>query len=169
MRCKKYRLWIIAATEGDLPHEARHALEEHLKSCAVCVGFKRDLAALRQHLSTLPEPEISGLVEAETRAICHAALRLGRARSAALSTHWRRLPIPRLVWAAIPVLAILTAAVMAFGLRELADESASLLSAAVLTMVLQNAAMLVFSPILLKAWRRKRSPSTWDSGGVHAS
>jgi anti-sigma factor RsiW len=169
MRCKKIRLWIISATEGDLPDKAHQAVEEHLRSCEACVGFKRDLETLRRSLAALPEPEISELVAAETRTRCHAAVRSARPLTAALAAGWRRLPIPRLIWAAIPVLAILTAAVMAFGLQELAEESASLLSAAVITMVLQNATMLVFAPILLKAWRRKRSQSAWDSGGAHAS
>ncbi len=169
MRCKKTRLWIIAATEGDLPHEVHKEAEAHLKSCETCVAFKRDLAALQQRLSALPEPEISELVEIDTRALCRTALRSDHTLPSVLPPGWRRLPIPRFIWAAIPVLAILTAAVMAFGLQELAEESASLLSAAVLTMLLQNATMLVFAPILLKAWRRKRSPSAWESEGVHAS
>jgi anti-sigma factor RsiW len=169
MRCKKIGLWIIAATEGDLPDKAGQAVEEHLASCEACVGFKRDLETLRQRLTALPEPKLSELVAAETRTKCRAALKSDRRLATALAAGWRRLPIPRLIWAVIPVLVLLTAVIMAFGLQELAEESASLLSAAVLTMVLQNATMLVFAPILLKAWRRKRSPSAWDSRGVHAS
>jgi hypothetical protein len=64
---------------------------------------------------------------------------------------------------------ILTAVVMGFGLQLPADRTGTILSTASLMLILQNAIMLVFAPILIRTWRRKRSAGLHTPGDFHAS
>jgi hypothetical protein len=58
---------------------------------------------------------------------------------------------------------------MAGGLQDILNQNVSFLSATFLALLLQNAAMLVFAPILIQALRRKRSGHSWNSEDAHAS
>jgi hypothetical protein len=130
--------------------------------------FRRDLETIRRGMAAVPQPQLSRLVDEETRAICRQEASSRSADPLPLPARWRSFPIPRLIWAAIPVLIVLTALVMAFGLEDLLNESESLTAATFIALILQNVAMLVFAPILIFARRRRQPDALWDAGDSYA-
>jgi hypothetical protein len=169
MRCRQIRHLIIDATEREHAPEVRRTMEEHLERCEGCTGFRESLTAVRHGVEDLPLPTPSGTVDARVRALVRNA---GAARSGAaepLPPRWGSFSIPRFIWAAIPVLVILTSLIMASGLQDVLDKTGSFLAATFFALLLQNAVMLVFTPILIRMLRRKESQPTWDHGDAHAS
>jgi len=167
MRCNHIQRLIISEGEGRLSATDRTRVEEHTAQCGECARFRRDLETIRRGVAEMPQPQLSRLLAEETERCCREAARSGSAGTIPLPARWRRFPIPRLIWAAIPVLLILTVSFMAFGLNDLLNQSVSLSAAAFIALLLQNGVMLVLAPILILSHRR-RSSTPWKSGGHYA-
>ncbi len=170
MRCKHVQQLIIDATDRPLTNEEQTGMEEHILQCGGCARFQSTFASLRQGISVLPCPAPSAALDRDTRDLCRGArlASLYFTTDPALSK-WQALAIPIFIWAALPVLIILTALLMAGGLQDFLNENVSFLSASFLALLLQNAVMLVFAPILIRTLRHKRSGYSWKSGDTHAS
>ena len=168
MRCKHIQLLIISQGEEQLSAEMFRQVEEHTARCGRCARFRNDLETLRRGMAEMPQPQLSRLMDEQTRIRCREEAGSRTADPLPLPGSWRRFPIPRLIWASIPILMVLTALVMAFGLDDLLNESGSLTAATFIALILQNGVMLVFAPILLFARRRKSAGSHWESGDAHA-
>ena len=170
MRCKHVQQLIIDATERTLSIGERTGLEEHIQQCEKCVRFQSTFAALRRGISELPSPAPSTDLDRDTRDLCRGArlASLHFTTDPAL-TKWQALAIPKFIWAALPILIVLTALLMDKGLQDLLNQNGTFLSATFLALLLQNAAMLIFAPILIRALRRKKSGYSWNSGDAHAS
>ncbi len=169
MHCKDIEIKILDSSERKLSQNEIAAIEQHLAHCAGCTRFKNDLVKLRNGLNHIPQPTPSpGLVE-NTRALCHQELNLKGKSTAAPPYKWRPFPIPKLLWVAIPVVMGITTYLMLPGLKDLAAQSLSPQSAAVLAIILQNAALLVLAPILIKSMRRRKESINWNHYDAHAS
>lgn len=151
MRCKNVERHLV-----ENPAEVPEDIREHIAGCPRCARFHEDLSLLRTRIQGLhrPVPPIS--LRERTRSHCLSLLATrsdpesGLHRSAGT-------PIPTPIWIALAALIVLTGLVMLPGLGELFNRSGSLLSAAVLALLLQNAGMLVLAPILLRAGRRPQA------------
>ncbi len=170
MRCKHVQRLMIDAIDNPLSREELEGMEEHIQNCRGCTRFQSTYALLRRGVTELPCPAPSKDLDRDTHDLCRGArlATLHFATDPALSK-WQALAIPKFIWVVLPILIFLTALLMAGGLQDILDENISFLSATFLALVLQNAAMLVFAPILFRALRRKRSGYSWNSGDAHAS
>lgn len=170
MRCKHVQQLIIDATDRPLSNGERMGMGEHIHQCEGCARFHSTFATLRRGISELPCPTPSGDLDRDTHDLCRGArlASLHFAADPALSK-WQALAIPKFIWASLPILIFLTALLMAGGLQDILNQNVSFLSATFLALLLQNAAMLVFAPILIQALRRKRSGHSWNSEDAHAS
>jgi anti-sigma factor RsiW len=169
MRCRDIRHLVIDDAGQDLAPEVRQGMEKHLDRCERCARFRESMEAVSQGVKDLPRPLPSDSVDNEVRTLLQDADASRRYPAAPLPSRWDSISIPRLIWAAIPVLVVLTALLMATGLQDILDETGSFLGATFVALLLQNAVMLVFAPILIKALRRKTSHPTWNHGDAHAS
>lgn len=167
MRCRQMRHLIIDAAEQ--APDVRQGMEEHIERCEGCARFREGVEAIHRGVKDLPRPAPSGRVDARVRALLGNAGAVRRGAAEPLPPRWGSFSIPRLIWAAIPVLLVLTSLIMAWGLQDVIEKTSSFLAASFVALLLQNAAMLVFAPILIRALRRKESQSTWKNGDAHAS
>jgi anti-sigma factor RsiW len=168
MPCKHIQHLIISEGEEQLSAEMFQQVEEHTARCGRCARFRDDLETIRRGVAGMPQPQLSRLINEQTRIRCREEARNRSADPLPLPAGWRRFPIPRLIWASIPILMILTSLVMAFGLQDLLNESGSLTAVTFIALILQNGVMLIFAPILLFARRRKRADFQWESGDAYA-
>ena len=170
MRCKDFRHRILGDDPGpDTPPDLFREMDGHAAQCPACGHFRDHMEAVRAELRDLPEPALSGLVENRVRTFLRNAGAAHRAPAEPLPPRWGSFTIPRLIWGAIPVLIVLTTVVMAAGLQDILTQTSSWRASAFVFLLLQNAAMLVFAPILIRALRRKASPDVWQHGDAHVS
>jgi hypothetical protein len=167
MHCKDIEIKILGSNERKLSQNEITAIEQHLAQCAGCAQFKNDLMKLRNGLNHMPQPAPSTDVVERTIALCHQELATKEKAATGRAFKWRRFPVPKLLWIAIPVVMALTTYLMLPGLSDLASQASSYQSMAVLAIILQNAAMLVLAPILIKTLRRRKI--SWNHYDAQAS
>lgn len=157
MRCKNIERLIIASRDEDLSSEELKAIEQHVGLCAQCARFREELEKIRTGIKALPTPELSPELAENTRLRCYAEMK--KQREAAQEKRSLRAlsrPIPVYVWATLFVLTLLTMVIILPAIREIRfDQTLSFKAAAVLTLIIQNAVMLFFAPILIRKYRSK--------------
>jgi len=108
--------------------------------------FQKDLEFIRSHLKKMPKPEPSPEFFKKTRILCHQKL--------SGSSHSPK--IPRSIWIALAVNIVLIAFLLLPFTRALkSDQPLSLPMVGVLILIIQNAAMLFFSPVIIKKFKTK--------------
>lgn len=150
MRCKEAENKLLENPKGIAPDLVRH-----LSECRRCSQFRDDIERIRGGLRELPRPAPRKDLADQTRARCLAAIAADTATSPCARPETPPAPVPVAIWAALAALIILTGLIMIPGLGELIDRTRSLLSAAVLALLLQNAVTLILAPILLRACRNR--------------
>ena len=156
MRCKDIERLIIDSSDKDLSQEELSAIEKHVARCALCARFQDDLEKIRMGVKTMPQPVLPPDLAQKTRLRCQAEI----SRRPAAATKTAKLipfdPIPKYVWAVLLPLILLTVFVLAPTLKEIRlDQTLTFASAAALTIIIQNAVMLLFAPILIRRRRWK--------------
>ncbi len=156
MRCKDIERLIIESSDEDLSLEELGAIEKHIAHCALCARFQDDLEKIRMGVKTMTQPVLPPDLAQKTRLRCQAEL---SRQPAAASKIARLIPsdsIPKYVWAALLPLILLTVFVLAPTLKEIRlDQTLTFASVAALTIIIQNAVMLLFAPILIRRRRWK--------------
>jgi len=158
MRCKDIERLIIASSDEDLSSEELKAIEQHVGRCEHCARFQGELGKIRTGIKAMPMPELSADIAENTRLRCYAEMK--KQRKAALekrSSPALSRPIPVYVWATLFVLTLLTMVITFPVIGEIRfDQTLTFKAAAVLTLIIQNAVMLFFAPILIRKYRSKR-------------
>jgi anti-sigma factor RsiW len=158
MRCKDIERLIIASSDEDLSSEELKAIEQHVGLCAHCARFQEELGKIRKGIKAMATPELSADLAENTRLRCYAEMK--KQREAALEKRSSRSlsrPIPVYVWITLFVLTLLTMVIIFPVIREIRlDQTLTFKAAAVLTLIIQNAVMLFFAPILIRKYRSKR-------------
>jgi len=168
MRCKNIERLIIASWDEDLSSEELKAIEQHVGLCAHCSRFREELGKIRTGVKVMPTPELSPDLAENTRLRCYAEMKKQQeaAREKRSSQTLSR-PIPIYVWATLFVLTLLTMVIILPVIKEIRfDQAMSFKAAAVLTLIIQNAVMLFFVPILIRKYRSKRE---YFNGMVNAN
>ncbi len=170
MQCKDIeRLIIVSSAEEQSPEESK-AVKQHLEHCAHCAQLRDELEKIRLGITTMPKPVLQPDLAQKTRQRCLDEMRLQPAPAKRVFSRIRSYPIPKYVWAALIPLIILTVLLIAPVIKEIRlDESLTFESAAALTLLIQNAAMLFFAPILIRRYRSKRENTNGISMNANAS
>ncbi|MGD8534217.1 MAG: zf-HC2 domain-containing protein [Candidatus Aminicenantes bacterium] len=157
MQCKDIERLIIVSSEEELSPEESRAVEQHLEHCAHCASLRDDLEKIRLGITTMPKPVLPLDLAQKTRERCLDEMRLQPASAKRVFSRFRSYPVPTYVWAALIPLVILTVLLVAPVIKEIRlDKSLTFESAAALTLLIQNAAMLFFAPILIRKYRSQR-------------
>ncbi len=153
MRCKDIEHLIVDASEGGLSQEEIRDIEQHVSSCAKCARFQEDLEGIRVCLMNTSAPELPDALLKKTRELCYEEIRsLGAVQKVGHRTGNNS--IPKLIWAAIASLIVFTGFLLLPLLRDLEMEQTFSFSAVVvLFLIIQNAAMLFFTPVILRKFR----------------
>jgi anti-sigma factor RsiW len=155
MRCRDFERLIIDSKERELLREERIALEKHLEGCAACARFRTfwegfQKAGLRQS----PGPELSSELSEKTRLRCRAELDSPAARPSARESGARPAAPPWPILAALLVLTGLTVIFLVPGVEAFfKTQKVTVETVLAFFLFLQNAVMLLFTPVLLRRGR----------------
>lgn len=151
MKCKDIERLIMDFKEEELSAEELADVEEHVERCAQCARLKGDLGKIRVYLKRMPRPVLSSELAARTQSVCRAELgsrRLSKPRTDAQNHTW---PIPKLIWAALFSLTVMTSILVLVLLKDFDLKlPLSPQTVVVLTLMVQNAGMLFLAPILIR-------------------
>jgi anti-sigma factor RsiW len=170
MQCKNIERLIIVSSEEELSPEESKAVEQHLEDCAHCARLRDDLEKIRLGITTMPKPLLPPDLAQKTRQRCLDEIKLQPAPSKRVFSRIRSYAVPIYVWAAFIPLVILTVLLIAPIIKEIRlEEPLTFESAAALTLLVQNAAMLFFAPILIRRYRSKRENTNGIPMNANAS
>lgn len=156
MRCKDIERLIIDSSDKDLSQEELSTIEKHIARCALCARFQDDLEKIRTGVKTMSQPVLPPDLAQKTRRRCQAEISRRPAAASKIAKLIPSDPIPKYVWAVLLPLILLTVFVLAPTLKEIRlDQTLTFASAAALTIIIQNAVMLLFAPILIRRRRWK--------------
>jgi predicted anti-sigma-YlaC factor YlaD len=153
MTCKHFQAMMLDQRSEPLSGPVSRSLSDHLKQCRECRVFQREISRLRQGCRSVPEPVLPDPLERATRRLCHRRIEQSN-------------PVPRPVYWALASILILTLVVIfpAMGKQPL-DSDWSPGEVLGLILVLQNAVMLLFSPLLIRRQGRFSALTGGLSGG----
>ncbi len=154
MRCKNIERLIIDASESDLSQEELRAIEDHVSSCAKCAHFQEELEGVLVCLRNSSRPVLPDELVEKTRELCFAEMESLRGAPQKSDRRIRNHSIPKLVWAAIASLILITGFLLLPLIRDLElEKTFSFPAVVVLFLIIQNAAMLFFTPVILRKFR----------------
>jgi anti-sigma factor RsiW len=153
MRCKDIERLIVDASVEGLSQEEIRAIEDHISSCVKCARLQEELEGIRVCLRNSSKPILPDDLIQKTRELCYEEIRsFGAAKKVGHRTSLKS--IPKLIWAAIAFLIVLTGFLMLPLLRDLElEQTFSFPAVVVLFFIIQNAAMLFFTPVILQKFR----------------
>jgi hypothetical protein len=135
------------------PHELE-AVEQHVTRCPSCSRFQEDLQNIRNGLKSFSCPSPSEELLRRTRSLCHSEWESMRVSGAGVLPGNRSRSVPKIIWASVFALVVLTGILIISLLPGFEiGKPLSLKTALVLTLIVQNAAMLFFAPVLLQKLR----------------
>ena len=151
MRCQDFERLMLESGERELLREECLALEEHLETCTDCAAFRSFCGGLRSRLKEATGLTISAELSDSVRLLCRAELDfLSRSRPGQ-DFGRRAAAVPWPVLAALLVLTGLTLVLLIPGLEDFRQsQKLTLGTALVLLVILQNALMLFFAPLLMR-------------------
>jgi predicted anti-sigma-YlaC factor YlaD len=155
MKCKGYRALMIDQRPEMLSKPQSRLLADHIENCRDCREFQQELKQLQWGLKEIPEPVLPDDCERLSREVCHREIQKVLARKRLKRQARDPGRIPRLVYLALMALMVITLVLIFPGVGELSFE-ASFSSQEILAfiLVLQNAVMLLLSPLLIRRYGR---------------
>jgi len=157
MRCKDIERLIIDSSDEDLSLEELGKIEKHVAHCALCARFQDHLEKIRMGVKAMPQPVLPPGLAQKTRVRCHAEISRRPAAASKITRLIPSEPIPKYVWAALLPLILLTVFVIVPVFKEIRlDQALTFTSVVALTIIIQNAVMLLFAPILIRRRRGKK-------------
>jgi anti-sigma factor RsiW len=155
MRCQDFERLILEAGDRKLGTEEWLVLEQHLAQCPACARFRDSWEDLHLFLQK-DVPPLPPELERKVRLACHEELSAGSVQRARSGRARAGIHVPWPIWVVLAVLTVLTAAFLVPGIEGfLRDQKFTLEAVLVLGIILQNALMLFFAPVIL----RRRQPS----------
>jgi anti-sigma factor RsiW len=145
---------MLESGKRELLREEQLALEEHLETCPDCAAFRSFWGGLRGQLREATEPALSDELSDSVRLRCRAELdSLSRTR-AGQGFGSRPAAVPWPIWAALLALTGLTLVFLIPGMEQFRQsQKLTLGTALVLLVILQNALMLLCTPLLMRRGR----------------
>jgi anti-sigma factor RsiW len=157
MRCKDIQRLIIDSADEDLKSEEMRAIERHIAHCALCARFRDDLEKIRTGIQKMPPPILPPDLAQKTRLRCYAEMSRQPAAAPKIARLTPSEPIPKYVWAVLLPLILLTILIIVPAFKEIRlDQTLTFTSVVALTIIIQNAVMLLFAPILIRRHRWKK-------------
>jgi len=131
-------------------------IENHLRSCSSCTRFLEDLSAVEGYMDSMPSLSPPEQVRDKTFQLCLASLEAQERAAPGVNTGRKRLP--KIIWAALFLLIGLTAGIVTTLFTDLnLSEGLTPKSAMIATIMIQNAVMLFFAPVLLRKFRTSKT------------
>ena len=156
MKCKQAEKLIIELSQTGLDPAIKAELDAHVFDCPKCTSFREKFQMIHQGIDEIKYPDPSTAILEKTIALCHDELIEQDEIYGFEKYHPETIRIPRFVWYAFGMLLILTVAWGVPVIREVVKSQIITRQAImVLTVIVQNLMMLIFSPVLLRRLKLK--------------
>lgn len=156
MKCKDIERLLIDSSEEDLSAEKLAEIKQHVLVCAKCAHFQKNLKKVRNYIKEMTVPVPSDELVRKIHSACIDKMSNLNAVEKRTSGQNHLKSIPAYMWAALICLIILTVIWIIPLLRDFKlNETLSHQTIIVLSLMIQNAVMLLFSPILIRRYRTK--------------
>ena len=146
MRCQDVERLMFESGEREMTREEKRLLADHLESCPDCAAFRAFRAGLRSSWTDAPAPDLDGALAEKVRHRCHDELRK--------KSPVRSAVVPLSIWVAFGVLTVIT---LGFFIPQVLDLFATKeftpALGFTLVILLQNAVMLFFAPVIMRHGR----------------
>ena len=147
--CREIERLLVAGEANGLGTAERRIVEDHLRSCAACRAFAADRDVVRREIASVPWPALSDELDRRTR----RALRQNGPEAAPAA-------VPAWVLVALAVVTIVTSVWLAVSLADVTPETTladlPVAGLAAILIIVQNALMLFFAPVILRTFRGRR-------------
>ena len=156
MRCKEIKHWLMESSEPDPMANAPDEIIRHTKLCDGCMHFGEDLKKIRAGLNIIKVPAPSESLFPTTQSLCHTRIEEMASTRDRVSGRADSSSLPKVVWAIIAALIGLTLYISLPVLKDLQpDQALTFQERIVLTIIIQNVAMLIFAPLLMRRHRHR--------------
>lgn len=156
MKCNQAEKLIIELSATRLDPAIKAELDAHVFDCPKCTSFREKLHKIQQSIGKIKHPDPSNELLDRTIALCHDELVEQGEIYGFAKYHPEGIRIPKFVWYAFGILLILTAGWAVPVLREVVkSRTVTQQAIMVLTVIIQNLLMLIFSPVLLRRLKLK--------------
>jgi len=157
MRCQDIERLIIDYSERNLSQEELRAIEQHLAQCSECARFEKDFRNIRNSLQKMSPLTPPDELERRIRDMCQDELSSRLAAEKQLVSHTHPSPVPWIIWVALVSLIVLTAFLLVSLFKNTGlNQPLSFEGAFVLAVMLQNAVMLFFAPLIIRKYQSQR-------------
>ena len=154
MRCKDIERLIIDEPGRTLGRQELNAIEQHVTRCSSCARFLEDLQRIRNSFKTLACPDPPEELLRRTESLCYAEMEVMRVSGFSAIRGIHPKSAPKIIWAALFALVVLTGILITSLLPGFEMEATvSLKTVLIFTLIIQNAAMLFFAPVLIQKLR----------------
>jgi len=150
---------MIDSSDRILSRQELKAIEQHVTRCSSCARFQEALQRIRTGLQILPCPDPSEELVKKTKSLCYAEMKAMRVSDSCSIQRAQPRSVPKIIWAAVFALVVLTG-ILIISLLPLGfeiQESLSLKTVLIFTLIVQNAAMLFFAPVLIQKFRSSKN------------
>lgn len=149
MRCQDAERLMIESSEREWSRGTRRALEAHLDSCPDCAAFRDFRVGLRSAREKMSVPEPGAELVERVRRRCQAEL--------FQKPSDRPATVPWSIWVAFAVLTVITLGFFIPQIQEFfATQEFTPAIGLMLLVLLQNAVMLFFAPVIMRRQRLGR-------------
>jgi hypothetical protein len=146
MRCQDIERLMLESSEKEWTLEEKRTLEAHLESCPDCAAFRDFREDLRVAREKAPAPELDAELVEKVRRRCHAEL--------VQKSSGRPAGVPLSIWVAFGILTVITLGFFIPQIQEFfATKEFTPAMGFLLAILLQNAVMLFFAPIIMRRHR----------------
>jgi len=154
MKCKDIERLVIESSEDELSAEDLSRIKQHILHCSKCAQLEDDLKKIRIFLKKTVTPTPPVELVRQTQLICHAEIKAFKAGVNKISGLSSSRLIPKYMWAALITLITLTVILFSPLLTEFnLERPLSFQAVVVLFLMIQNAGMLFFAPVLIRKYR----------------
>ena len=156
MRCKEIQHWLTESSEPNPMANAPDEIIRHIAQCDGCMRFGEDLKKIRTGLHVLKAPAPSESLFHTTQSLCHTRIEEMALPRSRVTGRGDSSSLPKVVWAIIAALIGLTLYISLTVLKDLQpDQALTFQERIVLTIIIQNVAMLIFAPLLMRRHRHR--------------
>ncbi len=154
MKCKNIERLVIESSEDELSVEDLSLIKQHILHCSKCAQLEDDLKKIRVFLKKTALPATPAELVRQTQLMCHTEIKALKAGVEKFSGLYSSRLIPKYIWAALIGLITLTMIFLSPLLTEFNLElPLSFQTVVVLFLMIQNAGMLFFAPVLIRKYR----------------
>ncbi|MCJ7580577.1 MAG: hypothetical protein MUP98_08590 [Candidatus Aminicenantes bacterium] len=168
MKCKDIEHLVIASSGGLSDSKQLDVVRSHVELCDKCLHLKEDVESLRSLLNRRVEPVLPEDLDKKTYQLCKSEIHSLQKNSQRVNfrQHMQAIPIyMKVVFIALLVIMSIWFFFLFEDFGSGGGESLSMAMIFGLFLIIQNAMMLLFSPLLISRFRSKKIQHTIYSIG----